>query len=78
VLQQEHGSFRQWLDSHHPKTLDEWRVLFKKSFVFTGGEIVNEFLVSTGYLPGAHRESCPIDKKVLARRPPWSRVASRI
>lgn len=75
-LQQEHGSFRQWLDSHHPKTLDEWRRVFKKTFVFTGGEIVNEFLVSSGYLPGAHRESCPIYRKVLAKRPPWSRVAS--
>ena len=77
-LQESHGSFTNWLDSHHPKTLDEWRALFKKTFVFTGGEIVNEFLVSTGYLPGAHRESCPIYKKVLAKRPPWSRVASRV
>ena len=73
-LQKEHGSFREWLDAHHPKTLDEWRRLFKKTFVFTGGEIVNEFLVSTGYLPGAHRKSCPIYMKVLARRPPWSRA----
>jgi DNA-3-methyladenine glycosylase I len=47
--------------------------LFKKTFVFTGGEIVNEFLVSTGYLPGAHRETCPVYKKVLTKRPPWTR-----
>ncbi len=73
ALQKEFGSFRKWLDSHHPLSLDEWRRLFKKTFVFTGGEIVNEFLVSTGYLPGAHRESCPIYAKVLAKRPPWSR-----
>ena len=76
-LQQEHGSFRDWLDAHHPKSLDEWRRLFKRTFVFTGGEIVNEFLLSTGYLPGAHRESCPIYRRVLEKRPPWSRVTSR-
>jgi DNA-3-methyladenine glycosylase I len=74
-LQKEHGSFRKWLDLHHPLSLDEWRKLFKKTFVFTGGEIVNEFLVSTGYLPGAHRESCPIYARVLAKKPPWSRFS---
>jgi DNA-3-methyladenine glycosylase I len=73
-LQKEHGSFRKWLDAHHPQSLDQWRRLFKTTFVFTGGEIVNEFLVSTGYLPGAHRESCAVYAKVLAKRPPWSLV----
>lgn len=73
ALQKESGSFATWLDSHHPLSLDEWRRVFKKNFVFTGGEIVNEFLVSTGYLPGAHRSDCPIFPKVLARKPPWTR-----
>ena len=50
-LREEYGSFKGWLDGHHPLTLEEWTKLFKKTFVFTGGEIVNEFLVSTGYLP---------------------------
>ena len=50
----EFGSFKGWLDAHHPLSLEEWTKLFKKTFVFTGGEIVKEFLVSTGYLPGAH------------------------
>jgi len=71
ALQKGHGSFVAWLDDRHPLTLEEWRKLFKKTFVFTGGEIVNEFLVSTGYLPGAHRESCPIYRKVLRAKPPW-------
>lgn len=53
-LQRENGSFKNWIDSHHPLTKDEWVKLFKKTFRFTGGEIVNEFLLSTGYLPGAH------------------------
>lgn len=72
-LQKEYGSFRGWLDKHHPLTKDEWTRLFKKTFVFTGGEIVNEFLMSTGYLPGAHDESCHIYKKVASLRPAWMR-----
>lgn len=72
AIQKEFGSFKKWLDHHHPKTRDEWVKLFKKTFRFTGGEIVNEFLVSTGYLEGAHIESCSIYKKVLKQKPAWS------
>jgi DNA-3-methyladenine glycosylase I len=50
ALQKEYGSFTKWLELHHPKTKDEWVKLFKKTFKFTGGEIVNEFLMSIGYL----------------------------
>jgi len=70
-IQKEYGSFKNWLDHHHPKTREEWVKLFKKTFRFTGGEIVNEFLVSTGYLEGAHIESCPVYKKVLKHKPAW-------
>ncbi|MFT5617802.1 MAG: DNA-3-methyladenine glycosylase I [Arenicella sp.] len=63
-LQQKHGSFKNWLDLEHPKTREEWVKLFKKIFKFIGGEITNEFLMSSGYLKGAHEESCPIYKKV--------------
>jgi DNA-3-methyladenine glycosylase I len=59
-LKVSHGSFKNWLDTHHPKTKEEWVKLFKKTFKFTGGEIVNEFLMSTGYLHGAHSENCPV------------------
>ncbi|MCC6300198.1 MAG: DNA-3-methyladenine glycosylase I [Anaerolineales bacterium] len=72
-LQKEHGSFKGWLDEHHPLTRDEWTKLFKKTFVFTGGEIVNEFLMSTGYMQGAHQKSCPAFKKVASLRPAWMR-----
>jgi DNA-3-methyladenine glycosylase I len=70
-LQKEYGSFKNWLDLQHPKTRAEWTVLFKKTFRFTGGEIVNEFLLSTGYLPGAHLEGCAIYKKVIKAKPAW-------
>ena len=64
LLQKEFGSFKNWLDHHHPKSKDEWVKLFKNTFKFTGGEITNEFLMSTGYLPGAHIEGCEIYEKL--------------
>ncbi len=72
VLQKQFGSFKEWLNHHHPKTKEEWMKVFKQTFKFTGGEIVNEFLMSTGYLPGAHHKSCPIFKKVLKTKPRWN------
>jgi DNA-3-methyladenine glycosylase I len=71
VIQREHGSFAAWLDAHHPSELDGWVKLMKQTFRFTGDEIVREFLVSTGYLPGAHVPECPVYKRVLAAKPAW-------
>ena len=74
VIQQlrgSHGSFAAWLDAHHPLPKTDWITLFKKTFRFTGGEITNEFLMSLGYLPGAHREDCPAFKRAAKQRPPW-------
>jgi DNA-3-methyladenine glycosylase I len=70
-LQNDFGSFEKWLESHHPKSKPEWVQLFKKTFKFTGGEIVGEFLMSIGYLPGAHSEKCPVYKKALKAKPKW-------
>lgn len=70
-LQKEFGSFAQWLETQHPLSKEEWVKLFKKTFRFTGGEIVNEFLMSIGYLPGAHVEDCVVYKKVLRAKPKW-------
>jgi DNA-3-methyladenine glycosylase I len=74
AIKESHGSFSAWLDAKHPLTREEWTRLFKKTFLFTGGEIVNEFLMSTGYLPGAHDSDCPVYEKVLASNPPWYRA----
>src|SRR6266436_5401788 len=71
ALRATHGSFAAWLDQHHPLPKEAWIKLFRQTFVFTGGEIVGEFLMSLGYLPGAHVETCPVFGEVLARRPPW-------
>ncbi|WP_242689027.1 DNA-3-methyladenine glycosylase I [Pedobacter sp. SYSU D00535] len=74
VLQKEYGSFANWLEYHHPKSKEEWIKLFGITLRFTGGEIVNEFLMSIGYLPGAHSEGCIIHKKVLKQNPMWARL----
>lgn len=72
TLQEEFGSFQAWLNHHHPLPKSDWVKLFKRTFRFTGGEIVGEFLMSLGYLPGAHDETCPIGQQILTLRPPWS------
>jgi DNA-3-methyladenine glycosylase I len=72
-IQNEFGSFQHWLAHHHPKPKEEWVKLFKKTFKFTGGEIVNEFLLSIGYLEGAHATSCKIYKQVLKAKPMWAK-----
>jgi DNA-3-methyladenine glycosylase I len=72
-LQKEYGSFGKWLEHHHPRTLEEWVKLFKKRFTFTGGEIVNEFLMSIGYLPGTHDKTCRVYKQIAVLKPMWMR-----
>jgi DNA-3-methyladenine glycosylase I len=72
-LRKTHGSFAGWLAAHHPRPKEEWVNLFKKTFHFTGGEIVGEFLMSIGYLPGAHIPECPVYQVIMKRSPAWSR-----
>ena len=72
-LQKEHGSFKKWLEINSPKTKEEWVKLFKKDFKFVGGEIINEFLMSVGYLKGAHDETCKIFSVVLLSNPDWKK-----
>ncbi|AWK85783.1 DNA-3-methyladenine glycosylase I [Azospirillum thermophilum] len=71
ALRDTHGSFDGWLRAHHPLSKAEWVKLFKRSFRFTGGEIVGEFLMSLGYLPGAHQPGCPAFRRVEELSPPW-------
>ena len=71
-LQAEYGSFKNWLDAYHPRDKAAWVKLFKQHFKFVGGEIVGEFLMSTGYLKGAHDERCPIYRQTLAAGAKWA------
>jgi DNA-3-methyladenine glycosylase I len=71
-LRRSHGSLAAWLDAHHPRSHADWTKLFRQTFRFTGGEIVNEFLMSLGYLPGAHEANCPIYARIIKFDPPWA------
>ncbi|CCQ73687.1 DNA-3-methyladenine glycosylase I [Magnetospira sp. QH-2] len=74
TMRDSHGGFAAWLAAHHPLNKADWVKLFKQTFKFTGGEITNEFLMCIGYLPGAHRESCPVFAETKAADAPWMAV----
>lgn len=81
-LRASHGGFAQWLDAHllldgRPRDKAAWIKLFKQTFRFTGGEITNEFLMSLGYLPGAHREDCPAYRRIEQQGPYWQRAQAQ-
>jgi DNA-3-methyladenine glycosylase I len=78
ALRMSHGSLVGWLEAHHPRSPQEWTRLFRQTFRFTGGQIVNEFLMSIGYLPGAHERDCPVFARILDLSPPWARVPVRV
>ena len=67
----DYGAFAVWLQAHHPLTKEQWVRLFKEHFVFVGGEIVGEFLLSIGYLPDAHVPTCPVYRRIARLHPPW-------
>ncbi|MGV8959673.1 MAG: DNA-3-methyladenine glycosylase I [Stenotrophomonas sp.] len=75
AMRASHGGFAAWLDNHHPREKSDWVKLFKKTFHFTGGEITGEFLMSLGYLPGAHQPGCPVLLQIEALGPAWQRHA---
>ena len=74
AIRDTHESFAAWLDAHHPLAKAEWVKLFRATFRFTGGEITGEFLMSTGYLPGAHLPRCPVYNVIVRLDPPWMRA----
>ena len=55
-----HGSIAAWLDVQGALDKPAWVRLFRQHLVFTGPEIVGEFLMSLGRLPGAHDAGCTI------------------
>lgn len=76
-LQKQNGSFSSWLNGFAHFEIQEWVKLFRKTFKFTGPEIVKEFLMSTGYLPGAHQKECEIYQKILESKPAWLNYSSK-
>lgn len=65
------GGLHGWLTQNHPLDISDWVKLFRKTFKFCGYEVVKEFLMSTGYLPGAHDTSCPIFDEIATLKPRW-------
>jgi len=63
-LRDSHGGFSRWIAAHHPRDLAAWVKVFRATFAFTGPEVVNEFLMSIGVLPGAHRDDCPVAERL--------------
>ncbi len=78
ALRRTHGSFAGWIAAHHPRDKAEWVRLFRCTFRFTGGEITGEFLMSLGYLPGAHVPECPVYGRILRLGPPWAAAGNHI
>jgi DNA-3-methyladenine glycosylase I len=70
-LRDGYGGFAAFLDAHHPRAKGDWVKVLKRRFAHVGGEIAGQFLMSLGYLPGAHRPDCPVDARVRAAGPPW-------
>ena len=77
TLRSAYGSFGAWIAAHHPLSKPDWVKLFRRNFRFAGPEIVGEFLMSIGYLPGAHRPDCPVYAKIAKLSPPWVGAAKK-
>ena len=74
TLRDSHNGFANWIAAHHPLNRQEWTKLFRNTFKFMGSEIVNEFLMCTGYLPGSHSVDCATYKHIAKLNPPWMQV----
>jgi DNA-3-methyladenine glycosylase I len=75
-IRKSNKSFAAWIAEHHPLSKPEWVKFFRQNFKFMGGEIVGEFLMSIGYLPGAHHDKCPVYKVILKQKPAWLEIES--
>lgn len=76
-LRDTHGGFGRWVEAHHPMSRMDWCKLFRATFAFMGKEVVGEFLMSIGYLPGAHTDQCPIYRRIAEKQPAWMRNLGR-
>jgi len=73
-LRDSHGGFARWIEAHHPMSRVDWCKLFRATFSFMGKEVVGEFLMSIGYLPGAHTDQCPVHQRIAEKGPAWMRA----
>lgn len=78
ALRESHGGFAAWIAAHHPQNRADWTKLFRRTFKFMGPEIVNEFLMCIGYLPGAHSRDCAAYQRIAEIGPPWMSVDPKV
>ena len=78
ALGDSHDGFAAWIAANHPLNRAEWTKLFRQTFKFMGSEIVNEFMMCIGYLPGAHHEDCMAYKRIAKLSPPWMQVDPKV
>lgn len=71
-LQNEFGSFFQWIKIQRAEDIQTWVKIFKKEFKFVGGEIVNEFLMSIGRIDGSHSPDCIRYKEYMKYKKLWT------
>jgi DNA-3-methyladenine glycosylase I len=76
-LRKAYGGFGRWIEAHHPQSRVEWCKLFRATFSFMGKDVVGEFMMSIGYLPGAHTDQCPIYRRIAEKEPAWLRAVTR-
>jgi len=62
-----HNGFYNWLIYNNKESINDWVKLFKKTFKFTGKEIVSEFLMSIGIIEGAHEDWCPVKNLIKVK-----------
>ena len=70
-IQNDHESFKSWLDKKKCQTLNQWTEIFKNKFKFIGLKITEEFLLSSGYIEGAHKKECKTYNEILKKNPNW-------
>ena len=70
-IRRSHGGFGNWLFQKKTLNREDWSKVFKQNFKFMGEKIVGEFLMSIGYLKGAHHENCPVYNSIKALGPVW-------
>ncbi|MCH8917159.1 MAG: DNA-3-methyladenine glycosylase I [Alphaproteobacteria bacterium] len=75
AIRESHGGLAAWIEANHPIRLADWVKVMRKTFVFMGPEVVNEFFMSIGTLPGAHDADCPVGREIAALPPAWMRAS---
>jgi len=71
-IQQEYGSFFEWIKIQNAAEIQDWVKIFKKQFKFVGGEIVNEFLMTIGRIGHSHSEDCERYSLYMLSKAKWN------